>query len=148
MFDWPAVGGGGTTGCGAETGEGGPPCHCGDERVVRAGGPDGGGRGWGWPTENTRYNENTVWYSNQGQTNYYRMADREAKRGAMNKIQSTLLVFHLSLKETCNIIENDVWERVGFGRLITFYFVPNDVGRTVLCFNTGSRDKRYKVPPF
>ena len=59
------------------------------------------------------------------------MADREAKQGAMDKIQSTLLVFHLSLKETCNIIENDVWERLGFGRLITFYFVPNDVGRTV-----------------
>ena len=42
------------------TGEGGPPCHCGDERVVRAGGADDGGGGRGWPTENTRYSENTV----------------------------------------------------------------------------------------
>ena len=49
----------------------------------------------------------------------------------MNKMQSTLLVAHLSLKETCNIIDNDVWERSGFGRLITFYFVLNDVGRSV-----------------
>ena len=45
LFDWPAVVGGGTSGGGAETGEGGSQCHCGDERVVRAGGTDDGGGG-------------------------------------------------------------------------------------------------------
>ena len=39
----------------------------------------------------------------------------------MNKTESALLVAHLSLKETRNIIDNDVWERLGFGRLITLF---------------------------
>ena len=53
LLDRPAVGGGGTPGGGADTGQVDPPGHCGDPRVVRAGGTDDGGGGGCWWTENT-----------------------------------------------------------------------------------------------
>ena len=58
-------------------------------------------------------------------------AERATKQRAINNVQSTVLDVPLSPEEMCNIIENDVWKRLGFSRSIYFYPVLNNVTRSV-----------------
>ena len=58
-------------------------------------------------------------------------ADRTAKWGAINNMQSTKLDVPLSSKEMCNIIENDTWNRLGFSRSISYCPVLNNSTRSV-----------------
>ena len=55
--------------------------------------------------------------SHCGQT-FNEWAVRAAKRGATGNTQSTVLAVPLSSTEICNIIENDVWKRLGFSQSV------------------------------
>ena len=59
-------------------------------------------------------------------------ADRAAKRRVINNMQSTVLDVPLFSKDTCNIIENDIWKLLGFSRSVSHYPVLNNVTRSVL----------------
>ena len=47
-------------------------------------------------------------------------------------MQSVVIGVPLSLKEMCNIIENDVWKRLGFS--VSYYPVLNNVTRSMSSF--------------
>ena len=73
------------------------------------------------------------WIPSHCGLNFNEWADRAANRGAINTLtmQSTLLDIPLSSKEMCNIIENDMWKRLGFSLSISHYPVLNNVTRSV-----------------
>lgn len=46
-------------------------------------------------------------------------------------MQSVIIGVPLTLKDMRNIIENDVWERLGFSGLVSYYPVLNNVTRSM-----------------